>query len=477
MLLLVTALAGGLRFWHLSFPHSYVFDEVYYAKDGCYDAGYPWQQCGLSQPGEQTFTVHPPLARWIIAGGERLFGNNSFGWRVSSATFGTLSVLILALIALRLFRSVLWAGISGLLLATEGLNLVQSRVSMLDIFITTFALAGFLCLILDREWIERRTPVLTPLERATAIQTDVLYADLPGQDVPAPLLRPWRIAAGVMLGAATASKWSGALALVAGIVLTVMWERGRRRAAGLRHPLLEAIRQEAGGIVLFLGLLPVAVYVASYLRWWIDNGFAPGAFYAVQKGMAEYSLHLHATHPYASRPNRWFIISRPVAFYYVCAQKAANGACLRAAEILDLGNPLIFWGSIIAIPVAFVGWVRRRDWRPGFIVVAVLVQYLPWYLASRTSFFFYMTPISPLLVLAVAYALRRLSAVRVGVTTTDPEGATLAPIAAAAVVVSVALFAFFWPVLVGDTISQAAWHARIWFYCPTYHGICQWNWV
>src|SRR2546421_2050784 len=97
-----TALAGGLRFYHLSAPHAYVFDEVYYAKDGCFDAGFAFRQCHLDSPGEQTSTVHPPLGRWIIAGGEVAFGNTSFGWRFSSAVAGTLSVTFLTILAWRL---------------------------------------------------------------------------------------------------------------------------------------------------------------------------------------------------------------------------------------------------------------------------------------------------------------------------------------------------------------------------------------
>ncbi|MGH2554881.1 MAG: hypothetical protein ACRDHO_04095, partial [Actinomycetota bacterium] len=65
----VTAVAGGLRFYHLSSPQAFVFDEVYYAKDGCFDAGFDYKRCGLESPNEQTVTVHPPLGRWIIAAG------------------------------------------------------------------------------------------------------------------------------------------------------------------------------------------------------------------------------------------------------------------------------------------------------------------------------------------------------------------------------------------------------------------------
>src|SRR5207247_8744300 len=117
-----------------------------------------WRSCHLKDPGEQTVTVHPPLGREIIAVGERLFGNDPFGWRFASAVFGTLSVLLIAVLALKMFGSAVWAAAAGLLLATENLNLVQSRVSMLDIFLATFVLAGFTFLVLDGRWLHRRPP-------------------------------------------------------------------------------------------------------------------------------------------------------------------------------------------------------------------------------------------------------------------------------------------------------------------------------
>jgi len=460
---LVTLLAGGLRFWHLSSPHSYVFDEVYYAKDACYDAGYPYKQCGLPGPGEQTITVHPPLGRWIIAGGEAWFGNRAFGWRIASATFGTLSVMLLAILALQLFRSVVWAGVAGLLLATETLNLVQSRVAMLDIFVTTFVIAGILFLVLDRLWMERRTPE-TPVPDIG----DLL--GLPPDRLPSPLFRPWRIAAGVALGASMATKWSGLLALIAAIALTGVWEWGRRHRARLVHPVRQAVRDESFGILLFLVVVPFAVYVASYARWWVDNGIDVAGWFHLQKAMFEYSLHLRATHPYASRAWTWLLLKRPVSYYYQCTAPGTGSACLQSAEILGLGNPLIFWGSFITIPYALIrGW-RRHDWVAGLIVTVFAISYFPWFAAERTSFLFYMAPITPFMVLALVYAIRDLAAVPVGA-----KGGSLAPAAFAVVVISVALCIFFYPILVGHPISEAQWQHRIWF---NGRGFFRWwNWV
>jgi dolichyl-phosphate-mannose-protein mannosyltransferase len=463
ILAVVTALAGGLRLYHLSSPHAYVFDETYYAKDGCFDAGFPYKDCGLKDPGEQTFTVHPPLGRWIIAGGEAAFGNRPFGWRIASAVFGTASVLLAALLALQMFDNPWWAGVAGVLVATEGLNLVQSRVSMLDIFVTAFVLAGFLFMVLDRKWIERRTP-------APSLPSAAEPLALPRDRVPSPLVRPWRMAAGVAFGAASASKWSGLFALVGAVVLAFLWERSRRKRARARHPLWEAVRDESFGIVVAMLIVPLAVYMLSYLRWWVDNGVDLGAWWRVQTGMLDYSIHLRATHPYASRPWTWMFLMRPVSYYYECTGHIA-GACSQSAEILALGNPLIFWGSFITIPYVVVAGFRRRDWVAGLLILAFAIQYVPWFFAARTSFLFYMTPVTPFMVLALVYVLGDLSSVRVG-----DRGGTLAPAAVGIVIVALLVSAFLWPVLVGRPISQQAWQDRVPLSCQSHSTWC-WNWV
>lgn len=449
---LVTALAGGLRFYHLSAPHSYVFDEVYYAKDGCFDAGLPYRKCHLDSPQEQTSGVHPPLGRWIIAGGIAAFGNRSFGWRFASAVAGTLSVLFLSVMAARMFRSALWGGVAGLLLATENLNFVQSRMAMLDIFVTVFVVAGFMCLVLDRDWIYRRTPAPQEIEE----EDESALLAMPPDRPPSPIFRPWRIAAGLAFGAAAASKWSGGLALIAAIPLSFMWEWSRRKRIGLPDPLRQTLMAESWGIILFIGLLPVAVYMASYARYWTGHGFHD--WIHLQRGMASFSLQLRATHPYASKPWSWILLKRPVAYYYQCTRMSGS-TCLSTAEILGLGNPLIFWGSVITIPYAFLAWIWKRDARGGLITLAFAALYLPWLLTRRTSFLFYMAPITPFMVLAGVFALRDMSEARIGI----ERSRAFAPLAGFAVLAAVGLFFFFFPVLTGRGISQQAWVSRMWF--------------
>jgi len=467
----VTAVAAGLRFYHLSVPHAFVFDELYYAKDGCLDAGFPYKRCQLDSPDEQTVTVHPPLGRWIIAGGIAATGKPSdfgcrfgavsprchpFSFRVPAAAFGTLSILLLSILAYQLFASASWAGIAGLLLATESLNFVQSRTSMLDIFLVTFVVAGFLFLVLDRQWIDRRTPRPNDLPEESR---DAYLLELPPDRPPAPIFRPWRVAAGLAFGAAVATKWSGAPALAAAILLTLMWERTRRSQVGFRHGFREAVRDEAFGIFLFLLVLPAAVYVASYAKWFADHhGLQLVEWWRLQRNMASYSIHLRAKHPYSSPAWSWLILKRPVAYYYQCFRHATSG-CRSQAEILGVGNPAIFWGSLVAVPYVLFSWVRKRDWRAGLIVVPFVLQYGPWFFAARTNFLFYLAPVTPFMVLAGVYGLKDLFEAELG----PRRVRALAPLAAVLLLVSIGLFVFFLPVLTGRTISYQAWKLRMWF--------------
>ena len=52
----------------------------------------------------------------------------------------------------------------------------------------------------------------------------------------------------------------------------------------------EAVRDESFGVFILLVLLPLAVYLASYGRWFTDNGVHFTAWLKVQKGMLDSSV-------------------------------------------------------------------------------------------------------------------------------------------------------------------------------------------
>jgi dolichyl-phosphate-mannose--protein O-mannosyl transferase len=444
----VTLVAGVLRLHGLSHPSRKVFDEVYYASDGCLYAGHPFRQCGLEVDSERSW-VHPPLGKQLIALGIDMFGNRALGWRLSAAVAGTAAVALVGVLAFLLFGSALWSGAAALLAAAEHLQFVQSRMAMLDIFVALFVVLGFVLLVADRRRADR-----------------ILAArgDPPGDEAEVRTRsrrlrgwRPLRLAAGAAFGAATAVKWSGGLALVGALILAVAWERTRRKEAGLDRPTTRALLDEAPGLAFSMLLVPLLVYSATWVPWLADRGFSLLEWVGHHGGMAEYHLGLETTkengepiHPYMSRAWTWLLLARPVAYYW-------QGDPRCCGHILGIGNQLLFWGALAVLPYLAVSWAARRDWRAGAILVPVLVQYLPWLLVSRPLFLFYMTPVTPFLAVGMTYLLRDLGALRL------PERRYAIPAVLVVVAVGVGLFVFFWPVLTGDRISYEAWRHRMWF--------------
>src|SRR6516165_6067822 len=267
--LLVTAFGAFLRFNRLQVPRALIFDETYYAKDAwsVLNHGVELNLVGNANAIIQTghtnifapcngtascgeYVVQPEVGKLLIAAGEWIFGLNSFGWRFASALFGSLAILLMCRIARRLTRSTLLGCVAGLLMALDGLEFVLSRTGILDIFLMFFVLAAFGCVLIDRD-VSRA---------ALAGRVAVLPAgELQG---PGPRLgiRRWRVAAGIFLGLAVGTKWD-AVWYIAGLgALTIAWDIGARRAAGLRAFVRGAFRDAAWLPVTFL-VIPLAIYI------------------------------------------------------------------------------------------------------------------------------------------------------------------------------------------------------------------------
>jgi dolichyl-phosphate-mannose--protein O-mannosyl transferase len=367
--------------------------------------------------------------------------------------------MLFALIIQLLFASPIWTFAGGLLLATESLNVVQSRTGTLDIFIAFWIVLGLLFLLLDRRWIERRTPRPPPRSEPEDGPFGQTRDGGPPR-LPSPVWRPYRFAAGAAMGGAMAVKWSGLTGVATAIVIAFGWEAMRRKRFGMRHPIRDAVVSEGFGLVISLMVVPAIVYTATYTGWfnhfdwdlakWIDIHGKSARFHADLDALNESGEPWHA---YFSPAWQWILLRRPVYYY---ADYSTEGI---RQVIYANGNPAIFWGAIAAIPYVAYAWWRRHDWRAGFVVVAIAGLYLPWFLVSRPQFLFYATPITPFLVLACVYAIRNLSELRVAGSRSRPY----LPVAVGYVALSVMLFAWFWPILTGGPLTDAAFKLRYWF--------------
>ena len=460
-----------LRLYRLSVPPKAAFDEVYYACDahtlirfGYEHAHRPDNVCIIDNVGEPAYVVHPPLGKWLIGIGEKIFGYDpnggataTFGWRISACVFGALSILVLARLGRRLFRSTMLGCFAGGLLALDGLHFVQSRMAMLDIFLMFFVVAAAACLVADRDWGRRRLQ-----ERVG----DDLSA--PGPSIG---FRPWRLACGVMLGCALGVKWSAAYHVPAFALVAFAWDVGARRAAGIPRPFRSALWRDAWTSALFvLTVVPFVTYAATWTGWFVTDGgwrrtcgdprFADGCgavngWIKYHRQVYEFHVNLDSNHAYESKPWGWLALARPVAYFYEGKDPG------KAQAVLGIGTPAIWWASVLALIGCAWGWISRRDWRAAFILVAFAVGYVPWFWpADRTEFLFYALPALPFMCLALAYC----AGLALGREHDPPARRQVGAIGVGAYALLVVMnFFYLYPILAAQIIPYSAWRNRMWF--------------
>ncbi len=459
--LAVLLVSAGLRLYNLGSPPEHMFDEVYYAKDAraIIDGRMEGRPGSSWEPGDVVSWPHPDAGKMAIALGILVAGDDPIGWRLPSVIAGLALLAAVYPLARRLGLSPGWALVALLLAGADLLGIAQSRIATLDIFVATWTA---LCVLFALKYVQ-------------------------GGDAAR-----WLVLSGLCGGLAVATKWSGALALVAALLVVLLarqvravapaqrdgrldgasederradaWESGwdtaergderrdspwderrgdstrseerpggalgdERHAAGAdgsatavdvaagegrpfdgpeigEPPATGAAARRPAGrrppgraravalLALCLVVLPLAVYLASYTAYFA-NGHTLAEFRELHSQMLHFNFNLSAEHAYASIAPTWIVDYRPV--WYSFREIAA-----RFYGVVAIGNPLLWWTSVLCLVAAPVLALRRRSATPALAALLVVVLYLPWFGTTRTSFLYYMTPVAPFLAVLVA---------------------------------------------------------------------------
>lgn len=417
---MIAVLSFFLRIFDIASIKTMIFDEVYYV-DGARDL----LKHGVEVTGTgPEFVVHPPVGKWMIASGIKLFGDNPLGWRFATAVVGSLMILIVALIAHRLFYSPLLTALASGLMAVDGLALVHSRTALLDNFLAFFILTATYFFISRKYW--------------------------------------WT---GLFLGLALATKWS-ALYFIAIFGLIALYR------AFAHNTGRELIRPTLSRIAAF-GVLPVFVYIASWWGWFAssrgwDRSYSSNpisSFIYYHQEMLNFHTGLTEKHPYQANPWSWMIMGRPTSFYYETPKNCGADSC--SQEVLALGTPFLWWAGTIAVAIVLGFWIRsllnrRFDPAVTIIVAGMAAGYMPWFFfQQRTVFSFYAIVFEPFVILALVYCVRLfLTAQR----RKSQRAHLIGEIAVLIAFIGIALnFIYFLPLYLGQVSTYSAWYAHMWF--------------
>jgi dolichyl-phosphate-mannose--protein O-mannosyl transferase len=471
----VIATASLTRLWNLASPKKLVFDETYYVKDALSlsqegnEKSWPVGANAAFESGDvysyladSAFVVHPPFGKWLIASGMWLLGpENAAGWRISTALLGIATVALLMLVAYKLFRSTKLALAAGFLLAIDGMGITMSRTALLDAPLTFFLLLGFLFFLIDNQQSRVRIGYAIQNGRKTLLW-----------------LRPWLVLAGVVLGAASAIKWSGLYLLAAIGLYVVFSELLLRRDSGEKSWVRTGLL--AQGAISFVNLVPVAMatYLSSWLGWitstggysrnWADDNSLPGIFGALpnwaqslwnyHEVIYKFHVNLSESHSYQSHPITWLLGLRPTAFFYETYSDGQMGCesdtC--SSAITAMGNPLIWVFATAALAYLFYRYLGTRERVIGLVLLGVGALYLPWLLIpERTVFQFYAVSFLPWMILGLVLVMQILYRALGG--TKLAKGLVIG-FFVLATLVSV----FFLPVNIGLVVPFDQWQWRMW---------------
>ena len=479
----------------------FVFDEVYFPVDAYKDL-----------KGIDYFDPEPPLTKLIIAGGISWLGFDPWGWRIMSAIFGSLVIGLLYFLARRLWhRHRMFPLLAALFFSLDGLELVDSRTGLIDIFAVFFVVLGLWLFTLHWRartrgqwlWTLYLTGVVSGLgvaAKADMVPAVLLMALLLAARWARPHLRLRGLGGGhsswllppspddpVEAGRRTMvsqMRWgwhylAGAAAVVVVFYLSFFnyWT--------ISHNLYVNYADTSGASAKCTEFttsastcqLPVAMPIKEDhfgpVSIWLPTGFN------LQQSLVDmemnsvaglsYQATLKATHPFSSPYYTWPLDAHPVLYYAVYTGNGVtttNGQTVSNYEwINDMGNPAIFWMGMLALATCLYWTLRRRDRVALFILLGFLFNWLLlWSWPSRILFFYEILEAVPFTCLALAYYCTRLafarSAMQLGPVRLGPY--SLRPLAGAVVLAVILSFAYFYPLWTGQPIPSTDFFQHIW---------------
>lgn len=400
LILALMLLSWMLFLFQIETPLKLNFDEFHYI---------PAAKEFLSM-GQNRNWEHPPLAKYLIAIGVAVFGDQPLGWRIMSTFAGAATLGGMAYVASLWFQThamILWI---ALLTLFNQLLFVQSRIAMLDTF------------------------MFVPMVWAIGLFWQSGQVKLPLKQREHALL-----GSGILMALATACKWFavlswGGFAFIQCAALMLSWNPARREIGWIKT-------------ILYLGIIPAAVYLATFipLLFYQKESYGILDLFRMQWMIYDGQLRVVNAHNYMSQWWQWPLLNRPI--WYAFDKEGTQGEFVRG--VLLLGNPLIMWSGLLAIAYTLWDSIKRHSKLARWIVGLFLLFWLSWGIIPRkTLFYYYYYPAGMMLSFALAYTFDRLRLRKF-------QWFYLGAVAV--------IFVYFYPILAGMPIATESFRQWMWF--------------
>lgn len=340
LVLIILILVIITRLINLSWPDWQVFDEIYYnnfARDYLNRIYF--------------FDVHPPLGKLFITLGEIIFPNSIIGWRISQAIIGSTVVYLIFKLTDGLFKNRLISIIALILAASSTMLLVESRLSLLNIFILFFLLISFISFW---KW-------------SNSGNKSDFYLSL------------------IFMSLACSVKWTAIFTLGAFIIFMIIDKKTRKQFIAqidIKFIVFSLISLAGPYLLIFLA----NIYQGDkFLKWHLDS--------------FNFHANLHGNHPYASVWWKWFIDARPI---WLDFHLTFTGNVL---GIVEIENPIICLLGIAALLFNTMITCIKKNRVLVLVILAIITNTIPWVFIKRESFFYHYLPILPFIIILLSFWL------------------------------------------------------------------------
>lgn len=358
---------------HFNHPDDYIFDEIYcgftaeqYAENNMN----AWVWDSNPPKGLAYNWVHPPLGGLIISAPIRLLGKSALSRRIIPLVSGILISIMVYQLGILLFpEKASIALLASAFFSLDGLGLVLSRISLIDTLLTLFIM----------------------ISTYFAFKKNYFWS-------------------AVFFGMACSTKWTSLYLTAFFFLLNLshcLWKKGRTG-----NNMLFLLR-----VCALYCFIAITIYLLSYLPMIVHFGFHK--WWDLQKQMLLFHLNLKATHDWQSNAWTWAFDYRPVwIFVKYGVEKTRN--------IYALGNPLIFWGGVIAF-FYLIGYLSFYRLKPTYtkavntqqsgnermtllyLLLIYSLSFFPLFFSPRIMFLYHYLPAVPFLCLILAFSLHTLA--------------------------------------------------------------------
>lgn len=340
----LAALFQALVLWRIGIPSQYYFDEIHYVPAAL-------RLLELVPANRE----HPMFGKEVIAALIHLLGDRPLAWRLGPALFGGAGLFAFSRLVWHLSHRRAATLAASVLLATNFMWFIQSRIAMLDM------IEAGLCMIALWQF-------------AAALRARTTGA-----------ARARLVLCGVALGLSLGAKWSSAPALaMPGLAFLLLRLRANglalfgRKGAG---PIRGVSLAEAA---LWLGLFPLALYWLTYLpaMFYADRPVSPLGFIEQHEYMIRLQDSVKRPHPYRSVWYQWVADWRAIWYLFQNVDGAQRG-------VVMIGNPFSMIAGLFALAWGLWAAVFRRRFDALALAVLYGVCLMMWIFNGKPIQFYY----------------------------------------------------------------------------------------